>query len=143
LDFAIERGLPHGGWCPRGRFAEDGPIPARYELRETPSRKYAQRTEWNIRDSDATLVMSVAANPQGGTRLTMDLARRLGRPVLHLSRAPSVGSARDLASQVDAFLSENSVRILNVAGPRASQEREIAAFVREVLESVELVNNSA
>jgi Circularly permutated YpsA SLOG family len=138
LDFAIECGLPHGGWCPRGRSAEDGPIPARYELRETPSRKYAQRTEWNIRDSDATLVMSIAANPQGGTRLTLALARQLGKPVLHLSRGASVGTARDLASQVDAFLNENSVRILNVAGPRASQEPNVAAFVREILLGVDL-----
>jgi hypothetical protein len=140
LDFAIECGLPHGGWCPRGRLAEDGPIPAQYELRETPSRKYAQRTEWNIRDSDATLVMSIAANPQGGTRLTLALARQLGKPVLHLSRDASVGTARDLASQLDAFLNENSVRILNVAGPRASQEPDVAAFMREILPGVDFTH---
>ena len=60
LDFAIEYGLPHGGWCPRGRLAEDGPIDERYELTETPSHRYAQRTEWNVRDSDATVVFSIA-----------------------------------------------------------------------------------
>jgi hypothetical protein len=140
LDFALECGLPHGGWCPRGRLAEGGPIPARYELRETPSRKYAQRTEWNIRDSDATLVISIAANPQGGTRLTLALARQLGKPVLHLSRGTSVGTASDLASQVDAFLNENSVGILNVAGPRASQEPNVAAFVREILHGIDLTH---
>jgi predicted Rossmann fold nucleotide-binding protein DprA/Smf involved in DNA uptake len=134
LDFAIEHGLPHGGWCPRARLAEDGPISARYELRETPSRKYAQRTEWNIRDSDATLVLSIAADPKGGTRLTLDLARRLGKPVLHVSRAASGGDYRDLAAQVDAFLSEHAVQILNVAGPRASQEPEVTAFVWEILQ---------
>ena len=67
-------------------MAEDGSLPDRYELRETPSRKYAQRTEWNVRDSDATVVFSIAAEPQGGTRLTLELAERLGKPVLHLSR---------------------------------------------------------
>jgi hypothetical protein len=36
LDWAIQRGIPHGGWCPRGRRAEDGRIPERYRLRETP-----------------------------------------------------------------------------------------------------------
>ncbi len=142
LEFAIEHGLPYGGWCPRGRLAEDGPIPARYELRETPSSKYAQRTEWNIRDSDATLVMSISANPQGGTRLTMDLARKLGKPLLHLSRESDVGTTGELASHVDTFLSENSVRILNVAGPRESQEPEIAAFVREVMQGVRHVHYS-
>ena len=61
LDFAIEFGLAHGGWCPRGRLAEDGPIDERYDLTETPSRRYNQRTEWNIRDSDATVVFSITA----------------------------------------------------------------------------------
>jgi predicted Rossmann-fold nucleotide-binding protein len=59
LDFAIEHGIPHGGWCPRGRIAEDGPIPLCYSLRETPSRRYAQRTEWNVRDSHATVVFTI------------------------------------------------------------------------------------
>jgi predicted Rossmann fold nucleotide-binding protein DprA/Smf involved in DNA uptake len=147
LDFAIERGLPHGGRCPRGRLAEDGPIPLRYELRETPSRKYAQRTEWNIRDSDATLVFSIAAQPQGGTRLTLDLAERLGKPVLHLSQssltresaleamAATAAVVASAAAELRAFLAEHGVQILNVAGPRASQEPEVAAFVKVVLEA--------
>jgi hypothetical protein len=117
-------------------MAEDGPIPLRYELRETPSRKYAQRTEWNIRDSDGTLVFSIAAEPQGGTRLTLELAKRLGRPVLHLSRENSKETAMDLAVDVDTFLREYSIEILNIAGPRASQEPEVEAFVRGVLQSV-------
>ena len=131
LDFAIDRGLAHGGWCPRGRKAEDGPLPERYELRETPSRKYAQRTEWNVRDSDATVVFSIAAEPQGGTRLTLVLAERLGRPVLHLSR--EVLTPEAAAAKLRTFLDEHSVRSLNVAGPRASQEPDIAAFVASVL----------
>lgn len=131
LDFAIEHGLAHGGWCPRGRQAEDGPVPDRYELRETPSRKYAQRTEWNVRDSDATAVFSLAADPQGGTRLTLVLAARLGKPVLHLSHA--MHSAEAAAVALSAFLDEHSVTILNVAGPRASQEPEIAGYVHKVL----------
>jgi predicted Rossmann fold nucleotide-binding protein DprA/Smf involved in DNA uptake len=136
LDFAIEHGIPHGGWCPRGRLAEDGTIPLRYELRETPSRKYAQRTEWNIRDSDGTLVFSIAAEPQGGTRLTLEFAKRLGKPVLHLSRDSSKASAIELATDVEAFLSEHSIETLNIAGPRASQDPEVGAFVRSVLQSV-------
>ena len=59
LDFAIEHGIPHGGWCPGGRLAEDGPIDARYQLKETPSANYTQRTEWNVRDSDGTVVFSI------------------------------------------------------------------------------------
>jgi hypothetical protein len=137
LDFAIEHGIRHGGWCPRGRFAEDGPLPTYYELRETPSRKYAERTAWNVRDSDVTIVFSIAAEPQGGTRLTLRVAERLGKPVLHLSRDALAREADDAvalaAARLLAFLGEHAVQTLNIAGPRASQEPGIAGFVREVL----------
>ena len=56
LDFAISRGIPHSGWCPKGRKAEDGAIDARYNLTETPSANYLQRTEWNARDFDGTVI---------------------------------------------------------------------------------------
>ena len=77
--------MPHGGWCPRGRRAEDGPIDERYQLTETPSHRYNQRTEWNVRDSDATVVFSICAEVTGGTALTLALAQRLGKPCLHLA----------------------------------------------------------
>jgi hypothetical protein len=130
LDFAVEHGLPHAGWCPRGRMAEDGPLARTYRLEETPSRKYAQRTAWNVRDSDATAVFTILPQATGGTALTLTLAQQLGRPWLHLAR--DAGEA-DHASRLTAFLQEHEVRRLNVAGPRASQEPEIAQFVREVL----------
>jgi hypothetical protein len=139
LDFAIERGIPHGGWCPRGRLAEDGVISSRYTVRDTPSRRYAQRTEWNVRDSDATIVFTIAPAVTGGTGLTLACARRLGKPVLHLSRdslACTHGKTESLAAAATlllAFISENKVRTLNVAGPRASQEPAIADFVGNVL----------
>src|SRR5438105_2044217 len=74
LDFAIARGIAHGGWCPRGRLAEDGRIEERYQLMETPSKDPIQRTEWNARDSDATLVFSIARQLTGGSRKTVELA---------------------------------------------------------------------
>ena len=129
LDFAIAHHIPHGGWCPRGRMAEDGPLDARYRLRETPSRQYAERTEWNIRDSDATVVFSMNREVTGGTALTLILARRLGKPVLHLIRDDDDAAAADLLS----FLLKYQVKKLNVAGPRASQEPQIGEFVTCVL----------
>lgn len=66
LDWAIAHGIPHGGWCPKGRKAEDGPIDGRYQLQETPSSSYVERTEWNVRDSDGTVVFSIAAVLTGG-----------------------------------------------------------------------------
>ncbi len=146
LDFAIEHEIPHGGWCPRGRLAEDGRIPLRYDLRETPSRKYAERTEWNVRDSDATVVFTISPPVVGGTALALACARRLGKPVLHLPRdaaatSDAIGGAvadvggvvEGAAAKLQLFLREHRVRRLNVAGPRASQEPDIAEFVHDVL----------
>lgn len=133
LDFALEFGLTHGGWCPRGRLAEDGPIDERYQLTETPSRRYNQRTEWNIRDSDATVVFSIVREVMGGTALTLALAARLDKPCLHLASDDATTAGSDLADELLAFLAEHRVGRLNVAGPRASQEPLVAAFVRSVL----------
>jgi hypothetical protein len=132
LDFAIEHGVAHRGWCPRDRQAEDGTIDACYQLRETPSRRYVQRTQWNVRDSDATLVFTIDLVPTGGTALTIEIAQQLGKPLLHLARPdgePNESTARKLLD----FLSEHQVQTLNVAGPRASQEPDVAEFVRAVL----------
>jgi predicted Rossmann fold nucleotide-binding protein DprA/Smf involved in DNA uptake len=131
LDFAIANGISHSGWCPRRRRAEDGVIPSRYALRETPSTHYAQRTERNVRDSDGTVVFSIKPCVSGGTRLTFELAQRLGKPVLHLSRDEA--EARAAGEKLRAFIEEHRIRTLNVAGPRASQEPEIGAFVYDAL----------
>jgi len=130
LDAARAAGLPCGGWCPRGRLAEDGPIDAAYPLVETPSADYAQRTEWNVRDSDATLVLA-RGRPTGGTALTLTLARRLGRPLLVVDLAgdPSPG-------EVSLWMAAGRVGVLNVAGPRESQRpgigREAQAFLERL-----------
>jgi hypothetical protein len=131
LDFAIEHGIPHGGWCPKGRRAEDGPLNGRYQLKETPSSNYLQRTEWNARDSDGTVVFSIAGVLTGGSKKTVELARKHGRPGLHLSKA---GGASAAQAALRRFIAEHGIRVLNVAGPRASKEPEVGAFVREVLE---------
>ncbi len=131
LDFAIARGIPHGGWCPRGRLAEDGTVPARYQLTETPGSDYAQRTEWNVRDSDGTVILSVASTLAGGSRQTAELARQYHKPCLHLSRELDGEAA---AWKLRDFLARHEIKTLNVAGPRQSQEPEVAGFTREVLE---------
>lgn len=130
LDFALAHALPHGGWCPQQRGSEDGPIAPQYLLRETPSSHYSQRTEWNVRDSDATVIFSIKARLTGGTRLTFELAKRLGKPVLHLSRDEA--DVATAAGNLRAFVEKQRTRTLNVAGPRASQEPEIGTFVRAV-----------
>lgn len=131
LDVARELGIPCGGWCPWGRRAEDGVIPAWYPLREAPSRAYPERTALNVRDSDGTLVLTRGA-PRGGTALTVSLARRAGKAVLVVD----LGAGAD-AGLVRAWLAENEIRVLNVAGPRESEAPGIhdraAAFLLEVL----------
>jgi len=138
LDFAIEYGLPHEGWCPRGRRAEDGPIDERYNLRETPSPGYALRTTWNIRDSDATVIFTLPTEVSGGTAFTLQQAEAMGKPVLHLARdsqalGNSAAALRSHAERLGEFLLEHAVSRLNVAGPRAMQEPEGRSFVWGVL----------
>jgi hypothetical protein len=130
LDVALELGLPCGGWCPQGRRAEDGPIHPRYPLTETPWDGYPQRTEWNVRDSDGTLVLTYGA-PDRGTALTVELAARRKKPCLVLDLSePDVEAVR-------AWAEVQQVRTLNVAGPRESSVpgtyAEARRFLRELL----------
>jgi len=128
LDWAIAHRLPHGGWCPAGRRAEDGRIPRRYRLRETPSADYGQRTRWNVRDSDATVILARASVLAGGSRLTARHAARLGKPWIHLR------PDRDDPARLAEFVARHRVCVLNVAGPRASKDPGIYAAVRAFLE---------
>jgi len=114
LQAAIELGIPHGGWCPAGRRAEDGVIPDEFQLTECESADYAVRTERNVLDADGTLIVS-PAEPTGGTLYTRQMAVRHKRPWLLLD--PTASDALDRAS---TWLLERDIRVLNVAGPRES-----------------------
>lgn len=131
LDWAIERGFAHGGWCPRGRRAEDGTVPLQYHLKETPTERWAQRTEWNVRDSDGTVIFSVSETLTGGSLATREFAQVLGRPCLHLSQRVDGGLA---GARLRRFVGDHAIRVLNVAGPRASGEPEVGRFVRTTLD---------
>jgi hypothetical protein len=127
LDVAIELGIPHGGWCPRGRRAEDGRIPACYRLTESQSPEYRVRTEQNVLDSDGTLIVC-RGKPVGGTRLTLLLCRRHGKPCLVLDLDQPVD-----VSAFPLWLAQHRIHVLNVAGPRASQSPRIASQARKLL----------
>ena len=131
LDWAIAHGISHGGWCPKGRKAEDGPIPAQYQLQETSRADYAQRTEWNVRDSDSTVIFTVRADLSGGSKRTAECARKHGKPCLHLG---AVLPPSDAARQLRRFIADHRVGVLNVAGSRASKEPAVAEFVRRTLD---------
>lgn len=127
LDAAIAAGVPHGGWCPRGRLAEDGPIAAHYALRETRSSKYHIRTRCNVLDSDATLILG-RGPLTGGTQLTYRLAERHGKPCLVLDLLDAPDPAR-----VRQWIASHRIAVLNVAGPRESTQPGIAAEARSFL----------
>jgi hypothetical protein len=134
-DVALERGLRIGGWVPRGRLAEDGPIPDRYAgLREAASPDPAVRTVLNVRDSDATLVVSHGPL-SGGSLLTYREATRRGRPLLHLDLTALAHA--DAVAKLREWLRTEDPTTLNVAGPRASHDPRIgecvAALLREAL----------
>ena len=130
LNFAIAHRIPHGGWCPRGRRAEDGIIKLRYHLTETPNASCLQRTEWNVRDSDATLILSIEPTLRGGSKQTARFAQQYRKPWLHLSRTKDAKSA---PKRLAGFLVQHKVKTLNVAGPRKSEEPGAARFARKVL----------
>jgi hypothetical protein len=115
LDAARLHGLACGGWCPRGRIAEDGTLPERYPLRETPSAAYGQRTQWNVRDADGTLILH-RDGLAGGTLLTARYARSMGKPLLFIDLDQGVP-----VQQVVAWIERYAIRTLNIAGPRESQ----------------------
>lgn len=127
LDWAIHNNIPHGGWCPSGRKALDGPLDSVYQLRETPGTRYIQRTEWNVRDSDATVIFSLGDTLKGGSRKTAEFADKMDKPWLHINKSNP--------DPIEALVSfARSVKVLNVAGPRESGEPGIYNFVLEILD---------
>lgn len=143
LDAAISVGIEISGWCPQGRRSEDGQIPARYPLKETASRNYTVRTEWNIKDSDGTLIIAMRTLT-GGTRLTWQLAKKRQKPchVVHLRESADdelfsgQNPPTDHCSAVVEWIRENRIRVLNVAGPRASSHPEIHAEAQQLITAV-------
>jgi len=118
LDFAIAHGIPHGGWCPKGRKAEDGAISSIYQLNEMATVHYLKRTKQNIVDSDATLILNFG-DLGGGTLRTIQLAEQLNKPFITVQL-----DRDDLANQIEEtynWIREVCGDRLNVAGPRESK----------------------
>lgn len=130
LKAAIDSNLPHGGWCPKGRRAEDGVIPAEFELRETKTDRYEERTELNVIDSDGTLLF-YRDEIVGGTRLTQRMARRHRRPLLELNLSDPL----DQKAVID-WLRREQINVLNIAGPRERNSPGATEQVRDFLASV-------
>lgn len=130
LDAAIALDMPHGGWTPKGRKTEDGPLPRRYALHELPSSRYRDRTEKNIVAADATLLFSFGPL-SGGSALTEALAIRHNRPYLHIDFELIDGAKA--AIMVEKWLQDLRPEVLNIAGSRASSEPRIYQAVYALL----------
>lgn len=118
LDWAMANQIPHGGWCPKGRKAEDGIIAPCYNLTETPSSQYSERTQCNVRDSDGTVIFSIFEEIFAGTLLTDESAKKSEKPYIHLHRKLTDSN---IINQFQLFLLKFEIVNLNVAGSRSSE----------------------
>jgi Circularly permutated YpsA SLOG family len=140
LDVAIERGLDWGGWCPKGGWAEDFPEPpgllAKYpHLKETEHSHPLQRTEWNVRDSNASLILTDKEGlaPSIGTARALQWARQHGKPFLVLDATDPTAPARAAAWLKQLTHRFGPELTLGVGGPRESEAPGIYQLAKNLL----------
>ncbi|MFC1863871.1 YpsA SLOG family protein [Thermodesulfobacteriota bacterium] len=133
LDASRAWDIPHGGWIPKGRLTEDGPLPDGYNLKEMPTDSYPERTQQNVIDSDGTVIIS-HGDLTGGSLYTQHLAYKHKKPCLHvdLDRIDSIRAAKTILD----WINENRIEVLNVAGPRASKDPKIYEAAESLIEAV-------
>ncbi len=132
LDFAIKFNIEHGGWIPKGRRTEDGPLASTYQLKEMDTQDYKNRTRQNILDSQGTLII-FRGKLTGGSKLTESYAKVIGRPNCSIDLLPT--EEFEAALIIKSFISENFIQVLNVAGPRISHQPWIYNDVKTILET--------
>ncbi|MDA3834924.1 MAG: putative molybdenum carrier protein, partial [Spirochaetales bacterium] len=133
LDVAIKHNIPHGGAIPKGRMTESGVLPDKYNLEEMKTKSYPKRTEKNVVDSDGTVIFT-HGKLAGGSLLTRKKALQHDKPVLHLDMSKE--GIDDAMRVLTAFVENNKVETLNVAGSRASKDLEIYGKTFSVIEGV-------
>jgi len=131
LDFALKFFKPHGGWVPKGRLTEDGPLPEEYQLQEMPTASYPARTEQNVIDSDGTVIFS-RGKPTGGTDYTRKMVLKHKRHLVHIDL--KLQTSYDAAYRILSTIEFYHIKILNVAGPRASKDPAIYNDVFKILD---------
>ena len=138
LDVALKFGIPHGGWIPKGRITEEGPLSDKYQLQEMPTTSYPARTEQNVINSDGTVIFS-RGKPTGETDYTRKMVLKHKRQLLHidLNLRTSYVAGHLLSSWIDL----QHIKILNVAGPRASIDQAIYNDVYRVLEMAHKIHS--
>ena len=132
LDVAINLEISYGGWIPKGRITENGALGEKYKLKEMETSNYNKRTEQNVVDSDGTLIIS-HGNLTGGSDYTKEMALHHERPFLHIDLNETI--AFQAAKRIRSWISEKGIKILNVAGPRASKDPNIYQSTVDILET--------
>jgi len=133
LDAAIKLGIPHGGWIPKGCITEDGPLSNRYNLIEMPTVSYPDRTKKNIRESDGTLILS-HGRLTGGSEYTRKWALKYDKPMLHTDLSSVTSFVATVL--INDWIVEHDIKVMNVAGPRASKDSKIYQSTLDIIESV-------
>ena len=131
LDVAIKHGIPHGGAIPKGRLTEEGVLPEKYNLQEMATKSYPKRNEKNVLDSDGTVIFT-HGKLTGGSLLTQQKAMQHGKPVVHLDIDKV--TVDEGVALLGAFIHENGIEVLNVAGSRGSKDPDIYGKVFQVIE---------
>lgn len=135
LNAAMELGLEYGGWVPKGRTAEDGIVPHKYQKMKEHSGGYRSRTRANVQDSDATLIIVFRFPLSKGTLLTQKTAERTGKPHLVVC-LDDTDKSKCVRDWLHSFPRKGGSFILNVAGPRESKAPGIEYAAKEFLISV-------
>jgi hypothetical protein len=130
LDFALENSIPCGGFCPKGRKAEDGTIPAKYPLSETESDQYDERTQLNIENTDGTLII-YQDKFDLGTELTLGLCNKIGKPVILVK-----SDDEETIQIIQTWIKINKIKVLNVAGPRISNDPGVFDLTIKILRKI-------
>ena len=132
LNVAIELGIPHGGWVPKGRKTERGTLLSKYQVQEMPTPSYPARTEQNVKDSDGTLIIS-HGELTGGSDFTREMAEKHNKPWMHLDANQLTNEAA--VQVIQAWIRGNEIKILNVAGSRASKDPRIYDTTKQILKA--------
>ena len=131
LDWSLENGMPHGGWCPLGSLAGDTPLDPKYRLKETETEAILESVDCNVRDSDATLIISIGPKATGPAQKASTYSKKQKKPVLHVHRAV-LGAAERVVEFIDKYY----IRRLHVTGTNETEEPGIGDWVKMTLDRV-------
>lgn len=136
LDVAIKMGISHGGWIQKGRKTQRGILPEKYRLKEMPVAGFKERIEQNIIDSDGTVIIS-HGNLTGGSDYAHEMAKKHNRPCLHINLNETPLSIAP--SEINTWIIENNIEVLNVTGSRTSEDPKIYMDTMNIVEDTILL----